>query len=42
VEEFVRRYNTRRLHSSLHYLSPAEFLRRHLESGLQPKKLVKV
>lgn len=42
IVEFVRRYNTHRLHSSLHYLSPAEFYRRHLESGLQPKRSVKV
>ncbi|MCL6577258.1 MAG: integrase core domain-containing protein [Kyrpidia sp.] len=42
VEEFVRRYNTRRLHSSLHYLSPVEFYRRHLETGLQPRRPVKV
>ncbi|QRF23535.1 transposase [Alicyclobacillus sp. TC] len=42
LEEFVRRYNTRRLHSSLHYLSPEEFHRRHLESGLQPRRPVRV
>ncbi|WP_407635574.1 IS3 family transposase, partial [Effusibacillus pohliae] len=42
VEEFVRRYNNRRLHSSLHYLPPAEFHRRHLETGLQPKRPVRV
>ncbi|WP_157935542.1 integrase core domain-containing protein [Kyrpidia spormannii] len=41
VEAFIRRYNIRRLHSSLHYLSLAEFYGRHLETGLQPKRPVK-
>jgi len=42
VVEFVRRYNTCRLHSSLHYLSPVEFYRRHMETGLQPRHPVRV
>ncbi|MFX4301500.1 transposase [Alicyclobacillus tolerans] len=42
VVEFVSRYNNRRLHSSLHYLSPAEFYCRHLETGLQPTRTVRV
>ncbi|WP_259372347.1 IS3 family transposase [Neomoorella thermoacetica] len=42
VVEFVSRYNNRRLHSSLHYLSPAKFYRRHIETGLQPRYPVRV
>ena len=42
VVEFVELYNTRRLHSSLHDLSPTEFYARHMTMGLQPKKAVKV
>ncbi|MBE3552624.1 MAG: transposase, partial [Kyrpidia tusciae] len=42
VANYVQLYNTRRLHSSLHYLSPVEFHRQHQETGLQPKRLVKV
>ncbi|SFV10238.1 integrase core domain-containing protein [Alicyclobacillus macrosporangiidus] len=42
VVEFVDRYNNRRLHSSLHYLAPAEFYRRHIETGLEPKRPVRV
>ncbi|MCL6633982.1 MAG: IS3 family transposase [Alicyclobacillus herbarius] len=42
VVEFVTRYNNRRLHSSLHYLSPAEFYRRHIETGLEPRRPVRV
>lgn len=40
--EFMEYYNNRRLHSSLHYLSPTEFRKKHYESGLQPKANVKV
>ncbi|WP_277997002.1 hypothetical protein [Neomoorella humiferrea] len=40
--EFVSRYNNRRLHSSLHYLSPAKFYCRHIETGLQPRHPVRV
>lgn len=42
VANYVQLYNTRRLHSSLHYLSPMEFHRQNQETGLQPKRLVKV
>ncbi|MCL6577536.1 MAG: IS3 family transposase [Kyrpidia sp.] len=42
VANYVQLYNTQRLHSSLHYLSPVEFHRQHQETGLQPKRLVKV
>jgi transposase InsO family protein len=42
VVEFVELYNTRRLHSSLHYLSPRDFHKQHLTTGLQPKRTVKV
>lgn len=42
VVEFMDHYNNRRLHSSLHYMPPAVFHRKHLETGLQPKTKVKV
>ncbi len=42
VVEFVTRYNNRRLHSSLHYLPPSEFYRRHVETGLEPRRPVRV
>jgi putative transposase len=40
--DFMDYYNNRRLHSSLHYLPPTEFRKKHYESGLQPKAHVKV
>ncbi len=42
VVEFMDYYNNRRLHSSLHYLPPVEFHRKHNETGLMPKKNVKI
>lgn len=42
VVQFMEFYNNRRLHSSLHYLPPAEFFKKHMATGLQPKKRVKV
>jgi putative transposase len=42
VVEFMEYYNNRRLHSSLHYLPPAEFSKQHYETGLAPKSNVKV
>jgi putative transposase len=42
VVEFMDHYNNRRLHSSLHYMPPALFHRKHHETGLQPKSNVKV
>ncbi len=42
VVDYMEFYNKRRLHSSLYYLSPVEFAKRHRENGLQLKKLVKV
>ena len=42
VVEYMDFYNNRRLHSSLHYLPPAEFNKQHYTTGLQPSRLVKV
>lgn len=42
VDRYMKFYNNRRLHSSLYYLPPAEFTKRHYENGLQPRKVVKV
>ncbi|MDP9729354.1 transposase (plasmid) [Alicyclobacillus sp. TC] len=42
VVDFMDYYNNRRLHSSLHYLPPAEFNKQHYETGLTPKTNVKV
>lgn len=42
VVEFMELYNNRRLHSSLHYMPPALFHQKHLETGLKPKSNVKV
>lgn len=42
VVDYMEFYNKRRLHSSLYYLSPDEFTKRHYENGLQPRKEVKV
>lgn len=42
VTQFVAFYNHRRLHSGLHYLPPAMFLREHEERGLTPVKAVRV
>jgi putative transposase len=42
VVEFMDLYNARRIHSSLNYLSPAEFRQAHLATGMMPKSNVKV
>lgn len=42
VMAWVEFYNGRRLHSSLRYLPPVEFLRRHREEGLTPARAVRV
>lgn len=42
VVEFMDLYNNRRIHSSLNYLSPAEFHQAHLATGVMPKSNVKV
>jgi len=42
VDTFIRWYNSTRIHSSIHYLSPVEFYNAHLETGLQPKKPILV
>jgi putative transposase len=42
VVNFMDRYNNRRIHSSLHYLSPVEFRKQYYATGLKPKANVKV
>ena len=42
VVNFMEFYNDRRLHSSLHYMPPDEFHKKHLITGLEPRKNVKV
>lgn len=42
IVEFMEYYNTRRMHSSLSFLSPVEFNKAHAEAGLMPKSDVKV
>jgi putative transposase len=42
VDDYIRFYNQRRLHSSLNYLPTAEFYKRHCAEGLNPTKVVKV
>lgn len=42
VDNFMRWYNNTRIHSSIHYLSPVDFHRAHMETGLQPKKPILV
>ncbi|QRF23186.1 IS3 family transposase [Alicyclobacillus sp. TC] len=42
VVSFMEYYNERRMHSSLHYLSPVEFHKKHCNTGLKPKENVKV
>ncbi|MCF8568628.1 IS3 family transposase [Alicyclobacillus tolerans] len=42
IVEFMDYYNNRRMHSSLSFLSPVEFNKAHLETGLMPKSDVKV
>ncbi|WP_369123492.1 IS3 family transposase, partial [Alicyclobacillus suci] len=37
-----RWYNNERIHSSIHYLSPAEFHREHVKNGLMPTKPIRV
>lgn len=42
VVDFMEFYNARRLHSSLHYMSPDEFYKKHLITGVEPRRNVKV
>ncbi|RIV16779.1 hypothetical protein D2Q93_16720 [Alicyclobacillaceae bacterium I2511] len=42
VDNYMRWYNNTRIHSSIHYLTPVEFHRAHIETGLQPKKPILV
>jgi putative transposase len=42
VDQYIRFYNERRLHSSLNYLPPQEFHRKHYVERLKPTKVVKV
>ncbi|WP_181363129.1 integrase core domain-containing protein [Sulfoacidibacillus thermotolerans] len=42
VSDFMDFYNTRRLHSSLRYMSPVAFHEAHKNRGLTPTKDVKV
>ncbi|GEO28172.1 integrase [Alicyclobacillus acidoterrestris] len=42
VDTYMKWYNSARIHSSIHYLSPIEFHQRHLTSGLMPVKPVRV
>ena len=42
VVNFMDLYNNRRMHSSLNYLSPVEFHKVHVATGMMPKSNVKV
>jgi putative transposase len=42
VVDFMEFYNARRLHSSLHYMTPDEFYKKHLATGMEPRRNVKV
>jgi putative transposase len=42
VVEYMEYYNNRRIHSSLHYLSPKSFHHEHMENGLMPTKTIRV
>jgi len=39
VDRFIQFYNNRRIHGSLKYLSPAEYLRLYREGIIQPKEI---
>jgi putative transposase len=42
VVEYMEYYNNRRIHSSLHYLSPKTFYQQHMENGLMPVRTIHV
>lgn len=42
VDQYMKWYNQERIHSSIHYLSPAEFHRQHVKNGLMPGKPILV
>ncbi|WP_236018410.1 integrase core domain-containing protein [Alicyclobacillus suci] len=42
MDKYMRWYNNERIHSSIHYLSPAEFHREHVKNGLMPTKSIRV
>ncbi|UNO49436.1 IS3 family transposase [Alicyclobacillus acidoterrestris] len=42
VDKYMRWYNNERIHSSVHYLSPAEFHREHVKNGLMTTKPIRV
>jgi putative transposase len=42
VVEYMEYYNNRRIHSSLHYLSPKTFYQQYIENGLMPVKTIRV
>ncbi|WP_051189687.1 integrase core domain-containing protein [Alicyclobacillus acidoterrestris] len=42
MDNYMRWYNQTRIHSSIHYLSPIDFHKAHVETGLQPKKTILV
>ncbi len=42
VVDFMEFYNARRLHSSLYYMSPDEFHKKHQTTGVLPRRNVKV
>jgi len=39
VDRYIRFYNERRMHGSLHDLSPAEFLQKYLDGVIQPQDI---
>ncbi|MBO8170214.1 MAG: IS3 family transposase, partial [Thermoanaerobacteraceae bacterium] len=39
VSEFIRRYNQKRIHSSIRYMTPNDFYRNHILHGITTREI---